>query len=116
MPGTLRTSEEWAVAHAAFHEALISACQVPLLLDFCYTLRAATELYRRWSGPAAATLAATRDVAGEHLAITEAAAARDADLAAKLLAEHYQRTQQALLAGGFTQPDLPRNATSAIRD
>ncbi|MEU6147477.1 GntR family transcriptional regulator [Streptomyces sp. NPDC047081] len=111
-----RTSEEWALAHAAFHEALISACRVPLLLDFCHTLRAATELYRRWSGPAAASLADKRDVAGEHLAIMEAAAGRDADLAAELLGEHYRRTQQLLLSGGFTQPEPPTDAPSAIRD
>ncbi|MGW1024871.1 GntR family transcriptional regulator [Streptomyces sp. NPDC002577] len=109
------TGEEWAAAHSAFHEALISACQVPLLLDFCHALRDATELYRRWSGPAAAKLTAKRDVAGEHLAIMEAAVARDADLAAELLAEHYRRTQQLLLADGFTHPQptdkaAPRSA------
>ncbi|MFC1443105.1 GntR family transcriptional regulator [Streptacidiphilus sp. N1-10] len=111
-----RTGEEWAAAHAAFHEALISACQVPLLLDFCHTLRAATELYRRWSGPAAARLSAKRDVGGEHLAIMEATVARDADLAAELLAEHFRRTQQVLLAGGFTQPQTLRQAPSRERD
>jgi DNA-binding GntR family transcriptional regulator len=105
-----RTSDEWAEAHLAFHEALISACQVPLLLDFCHTLRAATELYRRWSGPAAAKLVAKRDVTGEHLAIMEAAVARNADLAAELLAEHYRRTQQVLLAGGFAQLETAEEA------
>jgi DNA-binding GntR family transcriptional regulator len=100
-----RTSEMWAAAHTAFHEALISACQVPLLLDFCHTLRAATELYRRWSGPAAAKLVAQRDVTGEHLAIMEAAVARNADRAAELLAGHYRRTQEVLLAGGFAQSE-----------
>ncbi len=111
-----RTSEDWAAAHTAFHEALISACQVPLLLDFCRTLGAATELYRRWSGPAAARLAAQRPVAEEHLAIMEAAVARDADLAAELLAEHYRRTQQMLVEGGFTLPEPAGEAAARFAE
>ena len=108
-----RTSEEWAAAHAAFHEALISACQVPLLLDFCRILHAATELYRRWSGPAAAKLSAQRDVAAEHREIMNAAVARDAERATELLAEHYRRTQQILLAAGFIEPVPPAEAQPA---
>jgi DNA-binding GntR family transcriptional regulator len=95
-----RTSEDWAQPHADFHEALIAGCDVPLLLDFCRTLRNATELYRRWSAPAADREHQQRDVAGEHQAILDATLARDLEKATALLAQHYQRTQDLLLRAG----------------
>lgn len=100
-----RTSESWAQAHADFHEALIAACDVTLLVDFCRTLRDATEVYRRWSALAADRGHRQRDVAEEHQAILDATLARDPEAAAELLAQHYRRTRELLLQAPFTVPD-----------
>ena len=100
-----RTSESWAQAHADFHEALIAACDVTLLVDFCRTLRDATEVYRRWSALAVDRGHRQRDVAEEHQAILDATLARDPEAAAELLAQHYRRTRELLLQAPFTVPD-----------
>jgi DNA-binding GntR family transcriptional regulator len=99
------TSEDWAQAHVDFHEALLAGCDVPLLLDLCRTLRNATELYRRWSAPAADRKHQQRNVAGEHQAILDATLARDLEKATTLLAQHYQRTQNLLLEARIALPD-----------
>lgn len=82
-------NEEWELHHVAFHRALIAACQSPLLLQFAQSLSDRADRYRRFS----LTLEAPdRDVAAEHRAILEAALTRDAETAARLLAEHYGNT------------------------
>jgi DNA-binding GntR family transcriptional regulator len=58
-------------------------------------MREVAEVYRVWS--AAPGLAAERDVAAEHKALVEAAAARDADAGVALLAAHIQLTTDLLL-------------------
>ncbi|MEU8132291.1 GntR family transcriptional regulator [Streptodolium elevatio] len=94
---TLTVTEEWAAAHAIFHDALISASPSPRLRSMAASLRDRAELYRRWSGPLAAE-AATRDVACEHRAMMDAALAHDADRAVALLADHINLTTDLLLA------------------
>jgi DNA-binding GntR family transcriptional regulator len=89
-------SEEWAKQHREFHEALVSACGVPVLLDLCRQMSAGTELYRIWAGPLPQT--AKRDVAAEHAAILEATLAGDAKRAVELVTAHYQATADAIVA------------------
>jgi GntR family carbon starvation induced transcriptional regulator len=80
---------EWEVAHRVFHEALISACGSKWLIGFCQQLFDASERYRYLARISAVTRPRHQD---EHSQIMEAATARDADSAVKLLNEHFQRT------------------------
>lgn len=86
-------TEEWAVAHAQFHAALVDGCGSPLLCDIRRSLYEAAELYRRWSDSGELD----RDVAGEHRAIMEAALARNADRTVTLLVDHIRNTARILL-------------------
>ncbi|MTD59132.1 GntR family transcriptional regulator [Amycolatopsis pithecellobii] len=89
-----RTSDAWAQAHRAFHQTLIAACDMPILLDFCGSLFDASELYRRLSVPVAA---GRRDVPREHREIMEATLARDTDLATRRLEAHFRKTTSLVL-------------------
>lgn len=77
--------------HHAFHKALLAACNSPWTMEMVERLYAATERYRI---PVllAARFKTGRNVQAEHSALADAALARDADLAARLLEEHYSRT------------------------
>ncbi|MDR5654003.1 GntR family transcriptional regulator [Ruixingdingia sedimenti] len=92
------SNPEWFKAHRDFHAKLIEACGIEVLTDFCDTLAAATELYRLWSGPIAASATKARDVEKEHADILEAVLARDAPRATALLVAHYTTTVDNLLA------------------
>ena len=94
---TMTITDEWAAAHAMFHDALISASPSRRLRDLAAGLRDRAELYRRWSGPLAPEHQ-TRDVAGEHRAMMEAALDHDADRAVELLAAHIGLTTSRLVA------------------
>lgn len=93
--GGERVSERWAEAHAEFHDTLLVGCANPRLIGIARDLRACSELYRRWSVPL--DTEHSRDIAGEHRAIADAAVARDGALAAALLGAHIQRTTDLLL-------------------
>ena len=91
-PDAART---WRQAHRAFHQALCAGCGSPRLEDVVTQLRDSADLYRIWSRKLGHDT--TRDVAGEHRAMMQAAVDRDPDRAAELLAEHITRTTDALL-------------------
>jgi DNA-binding GntR family transcriptional regulator len=88
-------NQQWASHHREFHEQLISGCNVPILMDMCRQLTAATELYRIWAGPSSNT--AARDVDAEHNAIVDAALAGDTELATNRLVSHFRTTAEAVL-------------------
>ncbi|WP_397473399.1 GntR family transcriptional regulator [Pusillimonas sp.] len=80
---------QWEQAHTVFHRNLISACGMPLLLDFCQTLHDLNDRYRR------IFLSANpidRDVRQEHVDICTATLERRADDACELLRFHVERT------------------------
>jgi GntR family transcriptional regulator, carbon starvation induced regulator len=81
--------EEWEREHRLFHLALISACQMPLLLQFCTTLHDLSDRYRRLFLQKNPT---DRNVAQEHAAIAQATIARNGDKASALLRQHVERT------------------------
>jgi DNA-binding GntR family transcriptional regulator len=89
-----RNSDEWALQHAKFHEALVGSCESKLMLGIRSTLYAQSERYRRLSIPLAEF---DRDVAGEHRGLAEAVMARDLSAAAALMKEHLQTTTDILL-------------------
>jgi len=95
---TTTITDEWATAHAAFHDALISASPSHRLRDLSAMLRDHSELYRRWSGPFAPDGDVPRDVAGEHQQLMDAVLEHDADRAVELLAQHFNRTTSVLIA------------------
>ncbi len=80
---------DWEVAHAAFHQVLLSACPSATLREMAETLRERAERYRAIANVAAYP---GRDVAAEHEAIAEAALAREAATAVALLQAHYRAT------------------------
>lgn len=89
--------DAWSKRHRQFHSALLSACPSKWTIKFCETLSAHAERYRRHS---INVRSHTRDIHAEHKAIAEAAIARNAKRACKLLAEHYMNTANAVAANG----------------
>lgn len=100
------TLEEWYAAHEVFHRALLQGCPSRRMVGIALGLRDEAELYRRWAGPLGNEK--DRDVAGEHRAILEAALARDAVLAARLLRDHIAHTTQVLISGAESSGALTR--------
>jgi GntR family transcriptional regulator, carbon starvation induced regulator len=83
--------------HRQFHSALLSACQSKWTTKFCEILSDHAERYRRHS---ITVRSHARDIHAEHKAIAEAAIARNAKRASKLLAGHYMSTANAVAANG----------------
>ena len=93
-------SESWSQAHEAFHQTLVSGCPNQVLLDIRANLYRKSERYRRLSVPLNKK---TRDVAGEHQAIADAALAKDSGLACRLLEEHLRATTLILIEAESTE-------------
>ena len=91
----IRSNDEWAVAHAAFHLALVEGCDSPWLLRLHSQLYDQSERYRRLSIPLAKQ---ERNVGQEHQRILDATLKRDAKKAVALLTEHLTATTNILLA------------------
>lgn len=77
--------------HHAFHRSLIAACNSGWLMDFFQRLYVEAERYR-YPLLRMQSVENHRDIQAEHAALSQAALARDADLACTLLADHYLRT------------------------
>ncbi|KAB1138954.1 FCD domain-containing protein, partial [Streptomyces luteolifulvus] len=75
-------SEDWLVAHEAFHLAILAGCGNRYLYEAAARLRSISEVYRCWSTPESHRT--HRDIEAEHRAIMEATVGRDADLAVSL--------------------------------
>lgn len=91
-----RLNEGWVGAHAAFHTALVAACDSPWLLRLRALLYAQSERYRSLSVPLAQ---APRDVNGEHRQLMDAVLARDAPRALTLIDAHLSATMRIVLDG-----------------
>jgi DNA-binding GntR family transcriptional regulator len=94
---SMTITDEWAAAHAVFHDALISASPSPRLRELAANMRDHSELYRRWSGPFSPGNK-RRDVAAEHRRLMEAVLDHDADRAVDLLADHFNLTTSVLIS------------------
>ena len=79
----------WETAHQAFHAALLAGCRSDWLTGFCAQLFEASERYRHIARLAGRQRPANEQ---EHRAILDATVARDANLAVRLLSEHFERT------------------------
>jgi DNA-binding GntR family transcriptional regulator len=85
----------WMQVHAAFHEALVEACDSVWLLRIRAQLYAQSERYRRLSVPL--RLARDRNAylatqSRDHRALMDAALARDTARLGGLVSEHFGRT------------------------
>lgn len=89
------STDEWAVAHNAFHEALGVGCGNGRLIQMTDLLRDSSELYRQLSTEVPAEQ--SRDVPGEHRELMELAVARQADQAVASLTRHFERTTDLLV-------------------
>lgn len=111
-PGDERTmNEQWARRHEEFHQALLSACGSPRLLQFRKMLFDQSERYRRLSKVYSGQ---PRDVLSEHRSITDAALARDTELACSLLSDHLGRTAAIVLEGMVDDGDTEPRAAAAL--
>lgn len=85
----------WELRHRALHLALISACRMPILMQFCEMLLDFSARYRRLFLPLPRL---DNDARAEHAQIVEATLARDAARASELLAQHVQHTADNITA------------------
>lgn len=103
-----RLNNEWVRMHAAFHAALVEACDSVWIKRLRDMLYAQSERYRRLSVLTRGTGRAGRDALAEHRGIMDAMLARNADEACRLMAEHLGRTTRILLDAGLAE-DVQRN-------
>jgi len=89
-------TQAWAEAHQAFHGALCSAAPSRRLREIAASLRAAAEVYRRWSMPLEKE---PRNVSDEHQELVDLALARKPEAAAEALARHLNLTREIILIG-----------------
>jgi DNA-binding GntR family transcriptional regulator len=88
-------NEAWMHAHNAFHEATMSGCASPRLIEIISGLGESAAIYRYWSHRYDQN---RRNSAAEHRAIFKATLARDAELACRLHNAHIRRTADILVA------------------
>jgi DNA-binding GntR family transcriptional regulator len=98
-----RAENEWEERHREFHYALCSACGSPWLLHFFHALYDQLERYRRHYWRYAQRASGADD---QHEQIRIAALGRNADLATRLLTEHFHRQAELTLAAA-RQADKP---------
>lgn len=91
------TTQDWSDAHAAFHIALVAACDNPRMLTLTNSLRDGAELYRQLSR--GSRHLEERDIPGEHRELMELATARDVG-AIDALERHLRRTTDYLIDAG----------------
>jgi DNA-binding GntR family transcriptional regulator len=89
-----RLNDEFASAHAAFHQELVSACTSPWLHRMRNTLFAQSARYIALSVPLARR---DRNRNQEHRELMDAVISRNADRAVELMAAHLNLTTQILL-------------------
>jgi DNA-binding GntR family transcriptional regulator len=89
-------SEEWEQRHKEFHLLLLDRCGSGWLLGFCSTMMDQAVRYRSLSMNVHPSLLRREGAAAEHEALLKAAIDRDADLACRLLADHYTATLEGL--------------------
>jgi DNA-binding GntR family transcriptional regulator len=90
----LSISDQWTVAHACFHEAIVAGARSKWLLRVRHILYAQGERYRHLSVPMRNQ---ERDVHAEHDAMLEAAINRDTNRLCSLMDAHLWQTTDTLL-------------------
>jgi DNA-binding GntR family transcriptional regulator len=98
-----RINAPYIEQHRRFHDALIAGCTSDWIKRFHETLHHHSERYRKLVVSYYSDTH-VRDILGEHRAMLEAALARDADLATRLIAKHINDTATILLRNGIAGP------------
>lgn len=106
-----RMNEERSLVHAAYHEALVSACDSPWLLRLRMLLYTQSERYRRLSIPVTQI---ARDLNQEHRDLMEATLGRDAERAKTLMAQHIELTTRVLLEQAWATDAPPKPVRSRM--
>lgn len=88
--------EAWEVAHRNLHLQLMTASDMPLLLQFCSTLNDLVDRYRRIF---LADNPADPETQHEHEVIVESAVARDEEKTVDALRRHIERTGEKIMKG-----------------
>ena len=101
--------DAWNIAHDRFHEALISACGSPRVME---TQRRLAEHHNRYRRTFMGDNFPRQLLIDEHTRIAEAALARDADRAAALLGRHMVITSD-FYADALAAKKQPTNAENA---
>jgi len=101
--------DAWNIAHDRFHEALISACGSPRVME---TQRRLAEHHNRYRRTFMGDNLPRQVLIDEHTSIAEAALARDADRAAALLGRHMVITSD-FYADALASKEQPANAENA---
>jgi DNA-binding GntR family transcriptional regulator len=97
-------SPAWERLHVQYHDALVSGCGLPTLLGLRRQLADQTTRYRRLS---VAYDDEGRDVAEEHVRLSDAVLARDVETALQHLSDHFWATTWIVLRGlGWPQPEV----------
>ena len=94
--------DRWAETHAAFHEALVGACQNKRLVRIVRQLAEEAGIYRRWS---VSLVSYHPESVEEHRALLDAALAGDWQTGGDLLRTHYTHTNQNLSTYAASHPD-----------
>ena len=103
--------DEIVRAHAAFHRALVAACDSQWLLRLREILFTQSERYVRLSKPNSKRSGVKRDLVREHREIMDACVKRNADLAVALLNAHFGATERSLVELKIVTPRQPAAAT-----
>jgi len=103
---------QWEKLHRNFHAALVRACGSPRLLSHRELLCDLSDRYRHLS---VVTAKSPRDATAEHRAIMEATLARNADVACRLLGEHFMETARIVLADALGLGDAAASMISALQ-
>ena len=98
--------DAWETAHRELHDRLISACRMPLLLQFSNTLHDLSDRYRRLF---LTERPLDKAVRREHADICDAALERDAERACRILREHIERTGSNILRAVVKNEKAPYN-------
>ncbi|WP_313802670.1 GntR family transcriptional regulator [Sphingobium sp.] len=104
--GDVPVTQNWLALHAEFHRQLTATCPNPYFRQTAVHLAALAQRYHLLSTRIAEP---ARRPFEEHRQIADAAIARDADLAAALLARHLRQTMDTVLAS------LDANLSSAAQ-
>jgi len=106
--GANRVAPEWERLHREFHTAVIAACGSQWFIEAFQTLFDRATRYRHLS----ITPAPERDDMAEHRAIMEAALARNAAEAIRLLNAHISLTAEIVAGADDVLPDAPRGKSA----
>lgn len=109
-PDTPENATIWSEVHRQFHMALVGGCGSPWLMRLCGLLYDQSERYRNFA--IAQSESNTRDTAGEHKELLDAALGRDAEKLNLLISEHFGRTTEIIRRANFNKIAIAAHAPS----